>query len=61
METPLYPQKYTKWCVACNSSAGTVGPVLLDNTVNVERYLELLQDHSVPTFQGMGVGQGRAT
>jgi hypothetical protein len=41
------------WCAI--SSAGIVEPDFLDDAVNAECYLKLLQEHLVPTLQGMGV------
>jgi hypothetical protein len=41
------------WCGI--SFAAIVKPILLDHTVSAECYLKLLQNHFVPTLQGMGV------
>jgi hypothetical protein len=41
MEAPLYPEKCLGWCAT--SSAGTVRPIFLDDTINAAHYLQLLK------------------
>jgi hypothetical protein len=41
------------WCTI--SSTGIVRPIFLDDIVSAECYLQLLQDHIVPTLQRMGI------
>jgi hypothetical protein len=53
VEMPLYPQKISVWCTV--SSTGIVGPIFMDVAFNAECYLKLLEDHFIPTLQGMGV------
>jgi hypothetical protein len=49
-EMPFPPPKCILMC-AVSSSVIDV-PIFLDDTVNAERYLELLQDHFTATLQG---------
>jgi hypothetical protein len=53
MEKSLHPQKHT--VRRAISSAGIVGPVFLDDTVNAGRYPKLRKHHFVPSLQCMGV------
>ena len=49
--TTMKPQRITVWCAICEN--GVFGPVFLDQTVNGERYKELLERKFIPFARGM--------
>jgi hypothetical protein len=51
MEMPLHPRKCMVCCTI--SSAGIVSPFFLHDTVSAEHCHKLLQDHFVPSLQGI--------
>lgn len=50
--TSMKPQRITVWCAI--SEKGIIGPVFLDQTINGERYKQMLVKDFIPFAQGMG-------
>lgn len=49
--TKMKPEKVTVWCAI--SAKGIIGPFFFNDTVNSERYKEMLEDFFIPSAQGL--------